>query len=378
MTALLFHGDTVRHPSLRHEVPLAIIDPLLLVLDGERTLIMTSMLESERIAQALPHAELALMDRLGFYELLEEGMLRDEAELEVTLRALRSWGIESALVPPDLAVAVADRLRAEGLSLTVDAGAFTDRRRSKTAPELEGIRRASRAAEAGLAAARALIHGAQRVGGLLEHDGASLTAEIVRGAVRAVCAEAGAPAPPDIMVVSKLSGGGHDPGSGPLPADAPIEVDLWPCDEATGCWADMTRTFVCGEVSDEVAVLREVVLHALESVRAAVRPGVTGRELYDIAAGIVEAAGHPTQRTRTPGETLTRGFYFGLGHGVGLEIHEPPGLGLSGGEELVEGDVIAIEPGIEGIPGIGGVRYEDLLLVTATGSETLTTFDYEL
>jgi Xaa-Pro aminopeptidase len=112
--------------------------------------------------------------------------------------------------------------------------------------------------------------------------------------------------------------------------------------------------------------------------RGAARPGVTGRALYDAACDVVERAGHPTQRTRKPGETLDHGFYFGLGHGVGLEVHEPPGLGLSGHDELVAGDVVAIEPGIEGIEGIGGVRFEDLLLITEDGSETLTDYPYDL
>jgi Xaa-Pro aminopeptidase len=179
-------------------------------------------------------------------------------------------------------------------------------------------------------------------------------------------------------VVSALSGGGHDPGSGPLPSDTPITIDLWPRDEASGCWADMTRTFVAGEVTAEIAALRDIVRDALESVRAAARPGITGRALYDIAAGIVEKAGYPTQRTRESGQTLTHGFYFGLGHGVGLEVHEAPGLGLAGREELVPGDVIAIEPGIEGIEGIGGVRFEDLLLITDDGCETLTQYPYDL
>ena len=154
------------------------------------------------------------------------------------------------------------------------------------------------------------------------------------------------------MVVSALTdGGGHDPGFGPLPADLPITIDLWPRDEASGCWADMTRTFVNGTITEEVEALRVIVRDAIEAVREAARPGIGGRELYDIAAGVVESAGHPTQRTREPGQTLAHGFYFGLGHGVGLEVHESPGLGLAAGDTLVPGDVIAVEPGIEGSTG---------------------------
>jgi Xaa-Pro aminopeptidase len=180
------------------------------------------------------------------------------------------------------------------------------------------------------------------------------------------------------MVVSALSDGGHDPGSGPLPAGLPIVVDLWPRDEASGCWADMTRTFVAGDVTDEVARLRDIVREALEAARFAARPGLTGGALYDIAAEIVERAGYPTQRTRAPGESLMHGFYFGLGHGVGLEMHEAPWLGLGSSETLAAGDVIAIEPGIEGLDGIGGVRFEDLLLITEDGCETLTRYAYDL
>jgi Xaa-Pro aminopeptidase len=229
-----------------------------------------------------------------------------------------------------------------------------------------------------MAVAERLIRAAERCGGRLHHEGQPLTAERVRVAIRAACAAAGAPAPTDIIVSSALSGGGHDPGTGPLPAELPIIVDVWPRDEESGCWADMARTFVAGDVTSEVAELRDVVREALEAARSAACPGITGRALYDFAADIIERAGHPTQRTSTPGETLTRGFYFSLGHGVGLEVHEPPILGLSGHEPLVAGDVVAIEPGIEGLEGIGGVGFEDLLLITEDGSETLTDYPYEL
>ena len=379
MTAILFYGDTVRYPAVRHEVPLEIIDPLLVAVRDGSTSILTSSLESARISDALPAAELVLVDELGFYEMLADGTPRDEAELEVALRAVRRWGIERATVPADLPVALADKLRDAGVGIDVDGKAVDARRRVKTPAELEGIRRAQRAAERGMAAGEALIRAATAADGLLQHDGGPLTAEIVRDKVRAECAAAGAPTPPDIMVVSLFAGGGHDPGSGPLPARLPIEIDVWPRDEASGCWADMTRTFVgAGEVTPEVAALRDIAREALEAARAAARPGVTGRALYDAACDVVERAGYPTQRTREPGQKLSHGFYFGLGHGVGLEVHEPPGLGLSGHDELVPGDVVAIEPGVEGIEGIGGVRFEDLLLITEDGSETLTDYPYDL
>jgi Xaa-Pro aminopeptidase len=377
-SAFLIHGDTERSPAMRHEVPLAIGDPFTLIQNGGTPSILTNSLERARIERALPGADIVLGDELGRMELLKSGMSRDEVELEVMARFVKRSELTSFAVPPELPVAVADRLRSDGVELVVDSDLFSTRRRQKTEAEMAGIRRAQEAAEAAMAAAESLLRSASIEGGRLISEGAPLTAEIVRAEIRDVCAEHGAPAPPDVMVVSALSGGGHDPGSGPLPADLPIEIDLWPRDEATGCSADMTRTFVVGTVSDDVAALRDIVRDALESVRAAAKPGVTGRELYDIAAGVVEAAGYPTQRTASPGEVLTRGFYFGLGHGVGLEVHEPPGLGLSGTEPLVAGDVIAIEPGIEGIEGIGGVRYEDLLLITDDGAATLTDYPYDL
>jgi Xaa-Pro aminopeptidase len=363
--SFLLYGDTLRYPAVRHEIPLAIPDPVLFVdRDGER-FVLTTPLEAERIGRVLPEAHVLAIDELGFFELLGDGMAADEAELETAVRALERWGVAEALVPRDLPVAVADRLRAAGLRIEVDGAAVDGRRRSKSAAELAGIRRAQSAAEAGMAAAEALIREPART---------PLTAETVRAAVRAACAAAGAPAPADIMVGSS---GGHDPGSGPLPADRPIVVDLWPQDEQSGCWADMTRTFVAGAVSDQVAAARDVVRTALEAVRAAAAPGIGCEALYDVAAEVVERAGHPTQRTRTPGETLTHGFCFGLGHGVGLEMHEAPWLGLGSTETLVAGDVIAIEPGLEG-PDIGEVRFEDLLLITEDGCETLTRYAYDL
>jgi Xaa-Pro aminopeptidase len=378
VATILLYGDTTRHPAMRHEVPLEIIDPFLFVDRDGKALVLTNGLEQARIAEARPDAHVALFDDFGVYDLVDDGMTRHDAELEVLVRALREWGVGAALVAPDLPVEVADRVRAAAIELTVDRLTVDGRRRAKTDAELAGILRAQRAAEAGMAAAEQLIRGAARVGGRLQQDGVELTAEMVRDAVRAACAVRGAPAPPEIMVVSALSGGGHDPGSGPLPADLPITVDLWPRDEASGCWADMTRTFVNGEIGADVAAIAGVVRAALDAATAAARPGISGEALYEVAAEVIEDGGFPTQRTRERGERLTTGFWFALGHGVGLEVHEPPRLGLGSGDALVPGDVLAIEPGVEGLEGIGGIRFEDLLLITEDGCETLTRYPYDL
>jgi Xaa-Pro aminopeptidase len=304
-----------------------------------------------------------------------------EADRETVARVVRKIGVDEAVVPGDFPLALGDRLRHDGIVLTVDDDAVDLRRRAKSLAELDGIRAAQRAAEAGMSAARSLLFRARPTGdGQLELDGERLLADDVRAALRAACAEAGAPCPPEVIVASVWNGNGHEPGSGPLPSGLPIVVDLWPRHDASGCWADMTRTFVVGtsdgEHVDLIAEHAQVVRSALERAKAAIRPGISGRELFELVCDLFESAGHLTQRSAQGGDEV-EGFQFSLGHGVGLDVHESPALGLAGREELVAGDVLALEPGLWSAR-IGEVRFEDLVLVTNDGCETLTRFAYDL
>jgi Xaa-Pro aminopeptidase len=377
MTEYLIYGDTLRSAAMRHEVPLGIGDPFLYLESDGRRVVVTNALEDDRIAQAAPELERLLMDELGLDELIAQGLTREVVYREVFARAVQRVGIGAATVPAEFPLALADRLREQGVELRPDNEEFDRRRRRKTAAEMAGIRRATKAGLAGLAEGARVLREASIDGEQLRLDGEVLTSEIVRARIREVCARAGAPAPDDI-IVARADAVGHESGSGPLPANHPITIDLWPQDEASGCWSDMTRTFVRGEISDAVAGLHALVLEAHERACAAVRPGVPGVEVYGVACDVFEAAGHPTQRTKAPGETLRHGFYFGLGHGVGLEVHEAPALGRTGREPLIAGDVIAVEPGTVD-PKDGGMRVEDLLLVTEDGYENLTaSFPYDL
>ncbi len=255
MTDFLFYGDTERSAAMRHELPVAIVDPFLLGIVGGRMHVMASPLERTRITAAAPDAVLHDIADLGFYELLESGMGTSELDLELSSRAAAAMGISEAVVDPEMPVAVADRLRSDGIGIQPDHETIAARRRVKTAAELAGIRRAQTAAEAGMSAAAAVLSQAVPDGDRLMFAGEVLTAESVRAALRDACRRHGAPVPPDVIVASVWQGYGHEAGSGPLPAHLPIVIDLWPRDELSGCWADMTRTFVVGEIDE--AVTRE-------------------------------------------------------------------------------------------------------------------------
>jgi Xaa-Pro aminopeptidase len=376
MPDLVLYGDTLRNPALRHEVPIAILDPFLYAEVNGRAHIMTTFIEHDRMAAVRPDAVLIDVNDLGFHELLRSGMSRDEVFLELTARTAARAGVQEAIVDFEFPLGVAERLRADGIRLTVDDPPLAMRRRVKSEGEMAGIRRAQRAAEAGMAAAAALLRRAEPEAGELSLDGGPLLAETVRAALRRACAEHGAAAPPDVIVASVRQGFGHEAGSGPLPAGLPIQIDLWPQDEESGCWADMTRTFVVGDPPEEVVRQERLVRESIEAVRAAIRPGVKGSELHALSCEVFEREGYRTQRTG-PGEDPQEGFQFSLGHGVGLAVHEDPGLGPAGHQELVAGDVLAIEPGLWNRH-VGGVRYEDLVLVTTEGSETLTRYPYDL
>ncbi len=365
---VLIHGDTLRSAPLRHELPLGILDPFsYFELNGRRVAVISSM-EAGRLAEVAPGIEVIDPYELGLDELIARGMRWDELEPELCARAAQRLGVSRLVVPGELPVAVADRLRADGIEVVPDEREFIRRRRSKTAAEIAGVRRAQAAADAGMAAAAELLRGGEPV-----------TAEEVRARIREVSAEHGAPAPEDIIVAAGAAGAtGHEQGTGVLPSGAPIIIDIWPRDELSGCFTDMTRTFVTGgSIASDVAAWHSLCEEALQRVYALLAPGVKGRDLFAAACDVFEAAGEPTQRTKPEGEPLRDGFFHSLGHGVGLQVHEEPLLGRSGADELVAGDVVAIEPGCYR-HGYGGVRLEDLALVTEDGYERLTNFPYAL
>jgi Xaa-Pro aminopeptidase len=372
---VLIWADTLRSPEMRHEVPVPVPDPFLyLERNGERHVVI-SPLEVERVQGQdgiKPHP----LEEFGWDELVKQGLPAEEVGLGTYVQAVKDLGITKAVVPPMFPVELADRLRAEGIELTPDRETFTQRRRVKSQAELEGIKRAQRGAEAGMDAARELFRRTEEQDGRLVVDGETLTCERVRLAIQQAFTDRSLLSEEFIVSHGAQTAIGHEMGFGEIKPNEPIVIDLWPRDRDSSCYADMTRTYVVGMPDEELAEFHRLVHEALQQSIAAIKAGVAGRDVYVLVSELFHEAGYPTGLHKEPGQVLEDGFFHGLGHGVGLEVHEQPWLSRYPGE-LMTGDVITLEPGLYR-SGYGGCRLEDLVLVTADGGELLTDYPYEL
>ncbi|MDQ3822005.1 MAG: Xaa-Pro peptidase family protein [Actinomycetota bacterium] len=376
MADVLIYADTDRSPELRHEVPISIGDPFLYgEHDGARHVLIHPV-EAARMHH-LP-LELHAFEEYGADELLASGRPREEIRLEVLLRAVRGWGIESAATPWAFPLRLADHLRANGVELRPDQELFVERRRSKNELELAGIRRAQAAAHAGMEAARALLRRGEPANGRVLVDGEPLTCERIKAAIEPELARHGSAMTFDIIAShGPQTAIGHHAGEGEIAPGEPIVVDLGPRDRESGCYADMTRTFVVGDPPEELVEWHALCRRALDDALAGIRAGVQDSDVYRATAELFRSRGFPTLLDKELGVPLEDGFYHSLGHGVGLDVHEPPTLGLVATHRLVAGEVLAIEPGLYR-RGFGGVRLEDLVLVTEDGCENLTDHPYDL
>jgi Xaa-Pro aminopeptidase len=287
---------------------------------------------------------------------------------------LAERGVESVAVPPRFPLGTADGLRGAGVSVTVDDDDTVTRIRAvKSETELSHVRRTQRANEEAMAAAEALLSSATVEDGVLHADGEPLTSERVRRTIELTLVEQGCALDETIVACGADAADPHERGSGPLSADEPIVVDVFPRDKETRYHADMTRTFVHGEPEPTVREWFDLTDEARRAALDVVEAGVTGAAVHDAACDVYEAAGLPTLRSDQSTET---GFIHGTGHGVGLDVHELPRIAPDG-DELEAGNVVTIEPGLYD-PDVGGVRIEDLVVVTEEGYENLTEYPVEL
>jgi Xaa-Pro aminopeptidase len=345
---------------------------------GKRYLAVSS-LEYGRAAKDAPVDELLSHEELGIIDLARELKSGARAYAAAVANLLDELGASNSpiVVPADFGVAYADELRTRGITLTPDGKLFDGLRRAKTEEEISNIEKTQNAVEAACAHAVGILEESGiEDDGTLEWHGATLTSELLRAEIDVELLRSGCAADGTIVAGGPQGADPHERGHGPLKAGESIIVDIFPVDLSTRYYSDMTRTFVKGEPKEGLQRMYDAVMESQEAALSMIRAGVNGRDVHRKAADILHEAGYKTNvHDQERGKPLTEGFFHGTGHGVGLEIHEAPRVSLVD-EELIPGDVISVEPGVYD-PEIGGVRIEDLVVVTEDGCRNLTTFPKE-
>ncbi len=295
---------------------------------------------------------------------------RETATAQAATECLRRAGVKRVIGDRTLPLIFAEVIRQSGIQVECDLDMGVIERRSKDAEEIAWLREAQGVTEGAVQMACELIANAEaNPEGILLHEGKVLTSERVRAMVDIWFIEQGYTNPTAIIAGGPEGGDCHNLGSGPLRTGEPVIVDIFPCNIATRYNGDCTRTVVHGDVPDNVAQMHAAVLEAKAAAISAIRPGVTGEEVHLATSAAIKRNGYAMGLPGEDAPDYYCAMTHGTGHGVGLDVHEPPLLDFKG-PELVVGDVVTVEPGVYS-KAIGGVRVEDMVVATQDGCENL-------
>jgi Xaa-Pro aminopeptidase len=279
--------------------------------------------------------------------------------------------VRSALVPANFPLGFAQELEASKIRLRTSNGLFWPEREAKTEEELKLMRRALQITEAGMGRAMEVLAASNPGSGKkLSWSGTTLTSEILRAEIDSAVLRAGGLPANTIVAGGDQACDPHERGSGPLKANSLIILDIFPRDAKSGYFGDMTRTVVRGRASEEQRKLWQTVREGQELALKKMRPGVDGLTLHNEVKQFFTNRGFPTEVRG--GRQV--GFFHGTGHGLGLEIHEFPRFQKT---VFKVGQVLTVEPGLY-YPGLGGVRIEDVAVVTKSGNRLLSRFEKQL
>ncbi|MCG8585845.1 MAG: M24 family metallopeptidase, partial [Pirellulales bacterium] len=267
-----------------------------------------------------------------------------------------------------LALIYADHLREAGIDVQYDSQLGVTERRTKDEQELAALRAAQQITEGAMEMACRMVADARpRWDGVLTAESEPLTSERIRAAIDVWLLERGFTNPGCIVAGGKQGSDGHELGSGNLHTGESVVIDIFPRSRETLYWGDCTRTVVHGEVPDELVRMHAAVVRAKAAAIDVCRAGVSGEDVHRATIASLESDGYEFIRAGEPRDDDRPALRHGTGHGVGLEVHEPPLLDF-GGPELLAGDVVTVEPGLYA-KSIGGVRVEDMIAITPDGSE---------
>ena len=365
-TARLIIAASEQDANLYYATRFLAPDPFIFLQINGRTMLVMSDLEVDRARQ-----QARVSDVLAASKVQEEVRQAGTAEpttVDLVDAVLRRHQVRRLEVPSTFGVAYADRLRQRGYEVLPKPDPFFEARLVKSGEEIGWIAEALRATEEAVECAINVIRESDiGADGTLTVRGQPLTAETIKRVLSVKLLERDCVARHSIVACGLQGCDPHNEGSGPLRAHQPIILDVFPQSERTRYFADLTRTVVRGRAADRIRRMYDTVREGQEIAFGMLRDGADGRAIHQAIQQRFEVLGFHT------GEQGGRmqGFFHGTGHGVGLDIHEPPRIS-AGGQTLRTGHVVTVEPGLYYTDAGGGVRLEDLVVVTPDGCRNLT------
>ncbi|MCF6176304.1 MAG: Xaa-Pro peptidase family protein [Victivallaceae bacterium] len=333
---------------------------------GERGIIVSALEYSRALTEVHDGVTVYRQDQF-----VETG--HPDAEALILAMAKKN-AIKRFVVPESFPLGVAEKLRHHRIKLAVIDGCFFPEREFKVDDEIAPIRDALRLTTLAMYRATAIIGEATvNADNELIWQGRALTSEIVRAEINIRLIKGGGFSDSTIVAGGSDGSQPHNRGAGQLFAGQPIVVDIFPRMADSGYWGDMTRTFVKGQAPDIVKRAFNAVREARDRAKELIKPGAIPAEIHQFALECLKNSGFATGKN----EKGHYGFFHGLGHGLGLDIHEAPRLSAANRIPLRGGEVVTVEPGLY-YPEWGGVRLEDVVVVTENGCECLTECDTEL
>ncbi|MCG3127834.1 MAG: hypothetical protein CHACPFDD_02706 [Phycisphaerae bacterium] len=371
-TVRMFAGIPAHNLALYHQIRFHAGDPAaLLEFDGdgrrERLLIIRSI-EVERARRQ------ARADRVAApQDYAPAGGLAGDHELstaQAVAECLRRSGARRVVADRTLPFIFAHYVREAGIAIDCDPNMGVRERRAKDAGEVAAIREAQGVTEEIMRiACETVARATVGAGGVLMADGQPLSAERVRAMIDVWLLERGYVNPACIVAPGRCGGDCHERGSGPIRTHEPVIIDIFPCNRQTHYCGDCTRTVVHGEAPEAVRRMHAAVAAAKREAMTAIRAGVRGHDVNEATRRVIRSHGYDVSLPPEGAPETYCAMTHGTGHGVGLDVHEPPLL-AENGDALIVGDVVTVEPGLY-CKAVGGVRIEDVVAVTADGCENL-------
>ncbi|OGW55828.1 MAG: Xaa-Pro aminopeptidase [Nitrospirae bacterium RIFCSPHIGHO2_02_FULL_42_12] len=341
-------------------------DPLIFIQTVDEKIMIMSDLEIDR---AKDQAKIDTVLSYTIYEETAKGRGIDNPNTaDILHEFFQERGIKSLVVPSYFGIRHAILLQEKGYEIEVKKDPFYEERLKKDEKEIDAIITSLRHSEDAMNSAIEFIKDAEIKDSILYSGEKVITSEYIRMSMTKHLLENGLIAQHTIVSCGEDSSSPHTEGSGPVIANVPIIIDLFPRSISTRYYADITRTIVKGTASGEVKGLYTAVSSAQELAISMIRDGIDGKDVHNAILDHFKTLGYES------GELNGRmqGFFHGTGHGVGLDVHEPPRINKKS-DILHAGNVVTVEPGLY-YKGIGGVRLEDIVVVQEDRAINITKY----